>query len=598
MDFRNVAIIAHVDHGKTTLVDALLKQSWTFRENQEVWTCLMDSNDQEKERGITIYSKNTAVTYKDTKINIIDTPWHADFSSEVERVLRMVDSVILVVDAYEGPMPQTKFVLKKSIELWLKPLVVINKIDKPTARVDYVVDEIFDLMEKLGANDEQLDFPVVYAAARDGIAKLSMDEESDNIIPLFESILENVPPAPSDTEAPFRMQIANLDYDNFLGRMWVGRIYEWKVKVGQQVVIIGNDWVKRKWKIADILVTQWLNKVKVKEAVAWDIVQIAWISDIFVWETVCENEEQEALPAITIDEPTYKMKFLVNNSPFAGREWKYVTSRQIRERLEKEMETNVWLKINFLWDEFEVAGRWELHLSVLIETMRREWFELQVGAPEVVMKEENGQKLEPIEEVTIFTPSEFAGSIIERLWKRKWEMQHMEEDENGQTTLVFKIPSRWLIWFKGDFVTMTKWEWILASTLLWYEPYKGKIEKREVWAMISGENGKAMTYSLWNLQERWPIFIEPWTEVYEWMVIGEYLKWWDLVVNPCKNKKLTNMRASGSDEAMKLTPPRLMTLEQSIDYIWPDEYVEITPTKVRIRKIYLTENERKKHKKG
>ena len=598
MDFRNVAIIAHVDHGKTTLVDALLKQSWTFRENQEVWTCLMDSNDQEKERGITIYSKNTAVTYKDTKINIIDTPWHADFSSEVERVLRMVDSVILVVDAYEGPMPQTKFVLKKSIELWLKPLVVINKIDKPTARVDYVVDEIFDLMEKLGANDEQLDFPVVYAAARDGIAKLSMDEESDNIIPLFESILENVPPAPSDTEAPFRMQIANLDYDNFLGRMWVGRIYEWKVKVGQQVVIIGNDWVKRKWKIADILVTQWLNKVKVKEAVAWDIVQIAGISDIFVWETVCENEEQEALPAITIDEPTYKMKFLVNNSPFAGREWKYVTSRQIRERLEKEMETNVWLKINFLWDEFEVAGRWELHLSVLIETMRREWFELQVGAPEVVMKEVDGQKLEPIEEVTIFTPSEFAGSIIERLWKRKWEMQHMEEDENGQTTLVFKIPSRWLIWFKGDFVTMTKWEWILASTLLWYEPYKGKIEKREVWAMISGENGKAMTYSLWNLQERWPIFIEPWTEVYEWMVIGEYLKWWDLVVNPCKNKKLTNMRASGSDEAMKLTPPRLMTLEQSIDYIWPDEYVEITPTKVRIRKKYLTENERKKHKKG
>ena len=597
MDFRNVAIIAHVDHGKTTLVDALLKQSWTFRENQEMWTCLMDSNDQEKERGITIYSKNTAVTYKDTKINIIDTPWHADFSSEVERVLRMVDSVILVVDAYEGPMPQTKFVLKKSIELWLKPLVVINKIDKPTARVDYVVDEVFDLMEQLWANDEQLDFPVVFAAARDGIAKLSMDEESDNIIPLFESILENVPPAKSDTEAPFRMQVANLDYDNFLGRMWVGRIYEWTVKVWQQIIVIWNDWEKRKWKIADILVTQWLNKVKVKEAVAWDIVEIAWISDIFVWETVCDNEEQEPLPAIHIDEPTYKMKFLVNNSPFGGREWKYVTSRQIRDRLEKEMETNVWLKIDFTGDEFEVAGRWELHLSVLIETMRREWFELQVGAPEVVMKEVDGKKYEPIEIVTIFTPTEFAGSIIEKLGKRKWEMQEMQE-ENWITNLTFRIPARWLIGFKWEFTTMTKWEWILASIFDQYEPYKGHIEKREVGSMISGEQGSTMNFSLWKLQERWPIFVTARTEVYEWMVIGEYLKWWDLVVNPCKNKKLTNMRASGSDEAMKLTPPRLMTLEQSIDYIWPDEYVEITPTKVRIRKIYLTENERKKHKKG
>jgi GTP-binding protein len=597
MEFRNVAIIAHVDHGKTTLVDALLKQSWTFRENQEVGTRLMDSNDQEKERGITIYSKNTAVFYKDTKINIIDTPWHADFSSEVERVLRMVDSVILVVDAYEGPMPQTKFVLKKSLELGLKPLVVINKIDKPAARPDWVVDELFDLMESLWANDEQLDFPVVYAIARDGIAKLNLDEDSKDITPLFEAILKYVPSAPSDTNKPFRMQVANLDYDNFLGRMWVWRVYEGKVKVWQQIVIIDNKWNKRKWKVSAILTTEWLQKKKVDEAVAWDVVQIAWIDDIFVWETICENEDQEALPPIQIDEPTYKMKFLVNNSPFAGREWKYVTSRQIRERLERELETNVWLKINFWADEFEVAWRWELHLSVLIESMRREGFELQVGAPEVIMKEENWQKLEPFEEVTIFTPSEFAGSIIEKLWKRKWQMLEMNE-ENGQTNLKFKIPSRGLIGFKWDFTTMTKGEGILSSIFIGYEPYAGDIEKREVWSMISGENGKAMTYSLWNLQERWPIFIKPWTEVYEGMVIGEHLKWWDLVVNPCKNKKLTNMRAAGSDEAMRLTPPREMNLEQCIDYIWNDEYVEITPKNVRIRKIHLKESDRKKAKKN
>jgi len=597
MEFRNVAIIAHVDHGKTTLVDALLKQSWTFRENQEVWNRLMDSNEQEKERWITIYSKNTSVYYNWVKINIIDTPGHADFSSEVERVLRMVDSVILVVDAYEGPMPQTKFVLKKSLELGLKPLVVINKIDKPAARPDWVVDEIFDLMEKLGANDEQLDFPVVYAIAKDGIAKSSLDEQSENIVPLFEAILKYVDPAPSNVDKPFRMQVANLDYDNFLGRMWVGRIYEGKVKVGQQVVVIDNKWNKRKAKVTDILTTEWLKKVKVKEAVAGDVVQIAWISDIFVGETICENEYQEPLPSIQIDEPTYKMKFLVNNSPFAGREWKYLTSRQIRERLEKELETNVGLKIKFWSDEFEVAGRGELHLSVLIESMRREWFELQVWAPGVIMKEENGQKLEPMEEVTIFTPSEFAWAIIEKLGKRKGELQHMEEDENGQTTLIFKIPSRGLIGFKGEFVTLTKGEGIIASTFIGYEPYKGPIEKREVGSMISGETWKVMTYSLWNLQDRGPIFVKPWTEVYEWMIIWEHLKGWDLVVNPCKNKKLTNMRASGSDEAMRLTPPKETTLEQCIDYIWEDEYVEITPKNVRIRKIYLKESDRKKAKK-
>ncbi len=597
MEFRNIAIIAHVDHWKTTLVDALLKQSWLFRDNQEVGNRLMDTNEQEKERWITIYSKNTAVKYKNVKINIIDTPGHADFSSEVERVLRMVDWVVLVVDAYEGPMPQTKFVLKKSLELWLKPLVVINKIDKPTARPDEVVDEVFDLMDKLGANDEQLDFPVIYAIARDGIAKNSLDDNSDNIFPLFDAILKYIPPAPSDINKPFRMQVVNLDYDNFLGRMGVGRIYEGKVKVWQQVVVIDKNGQKRKAKVSAILVTEWLAKKKVSEAQAWDVVQIAWISDIFVGETICENENQEPLPKIKIDEPTYKMKFLVNNSPFAGREWKYVTSRQIRERLERELETNVWLRINFGADEFEVAGRGELHLSVLIEAMRREGFELQVGAPQVVFKEIDWQKYEPIEIVNIFTPSEFAGSIIEKLWKRKWEMLEMNE-ENGVTNLVFKIPSRWLIWFKSEFTTMTKWEWILSSTFEWYEPYKWDIDRRQVWSMISWETGIAMTYSLWNLQERWPIFIEPGTEVYEWMIIWEHLKWGDLVVNPCKNKKLTNMRAAGSDEAMRLTPPIKMTLEQAIDYIWEDEYVEITPKNIRLRKIHLTENERKKAKKA
>lgn len=594
MSFRNIAIIAHVDHGKTTLVDALLKQSGTFRENEKVDTCVMDSNDQEKERGITIYAKNTSIFYKGNKINVVDTPGHADFGSEVERVLRMVDSVCLVVDAYEGPMPQTKFVLKKSLQLGLKPLVIINKIDKPTARPDWVVDQLFDLFVTLGANDEQLDFPVCYAIAREWIAKRNLEDVSSDITPLYEMILEKVPEAANEVEKPFRMQVANLAYDNFLGRLAIGRVYEWKVKVGQDVVITSNAWVQRKGKIAEVLTNEWLNKIKVKEALAWDIITIAWIADIFVWETIAENMDVPALPAITIDEPTLKMEFLVNNSPFCGKEWKMVTGRQIRDRLEKELETNVGLKVDFdSGDNYIVSGRWELHLSVLIETMRREGYELQVWAPEVIMHVENGVKMEPIERVAVSVPSESSGSVIEKLGKRKWEMINMI-DENGQVSMEFKVPTRGLLGFKSEFTTITKWEWILTSAFEEFAPYKGPIEKREVWSMVSGEAGATMAYSLWKLQERGPLFVDPAVAIYEGMIIGEHLKWGELVVNATKNKQLTNVRASGTDEALRLVTPKRMTLEEAIDYIGPDEYVEVTPLSIRLRKKYLTETERKK----
>ncbi len=594
MKYINIAIIAHVDHGKTTLVDALLKQCGTFKEHEKVETCVMDSNDQEKERWITIYSKNTSVQYKDFKINIVDTPGHADFGSEVERVLRMVDSVVLVVDAYEGPMPQTKFVLRKSLELGLKPLVVINKIDKPTARPDYVIDHLFDLFVQLNASDEQLDFSSCYTIARDWIAKRHLNDESDNIHPLLDMIIEKVEPKENIADAPFRMQVANLAYDNFLWRLWIGRITDGTVKQWQEVVIIWNDGAKRKWKISDILTNEWLKKIKSKESSAWDIVTIAWISDIYIWETIGANDSVEPLPAITIDEPTLRMEFLVNNSPFAWREGKFVTGRQIRDRLERELETNVWLKIDLdTAENYIVSWRWELHLSVLIENMRREWFELQVWAPEVIFKMKTWVKYEPIERVAINLPSVSAWSIIERMWKRKWEMLAMSE-ENGITSLEFFVPTRGLLWFKSEFVTLTKWEWILTSSFEKYDAYKWDIEKREVWSMISWEAGTAMWYSLWKLQERGPIFIEPATEIYEWMIIWEHLKWWDLTVNATKNKQLTNIRASWTDEAIRLTPPRKFTLEDALDYISNDEYVEVTPKSVRLRKKYLNENERKK----
>lgn len=599
MSYRNIAIIAHVDHGKTTLVDELLKADDNFDTRVGIEERAMDSNAQEQERGITIYSKNTGITYKGNKINIVDTPGHADFGSEVERVLRTVDSVCLVVDAYEGPMPQTKFVLKKSLELGLHPIVVINKMDKPTARPDWVVDQLFDLFVTLGASDEQCDHlqEPIYAIARDGKAWTDENPSGESITPLLDYIMEKVEHTKEDVNAPLKMQIANLWYDSFLGRLGIGRIYEWTAKVGQEVFITNNQWVKRKGKITEILTNKGLEKEKAKEAYAGDIITIAGIPDIFVGETVAWNEDVESMPPITIDEPTLKMEFLVNNSPFAGREGKFVTSRQIRDRLEKELETNVWLKIDFdSWDNYEVAGRWELHLSVLIETMRREWYELQVWAPVVIMHEENGVKMEPIENVNISVPAGTEWAIIAELGKRKGMMSNMQE-ENGIVNLEFSVPTRWLLGFKSLFTTLTKWEGLLSSSFEKFEPYKGEIEKRAVGSMISMENGKTMAYSLFNLQDRGTIFVEPATEIYEGMIIGESAKDQDLTVNATKNKKLTNVRASGTDEALKLTPPKLMSLEEAIDYIGSDEYVEVTPESIRLRKKYLTETERKRNKK-
>lgn len=502
MKYLTVAIIAHVDHGKTTLVDALLKQGGAFRDNQAVDTCVMDSNDQEKERGITIYAKNTAIQIGDTKVNIVDTPGHADFGSEVERVLRMADSVLLLVDAYEGPMPQTRFVLRKSLELGLRPIVVINKIDKPTARPDWVLDQVFDLFVQLGATDEQCDFAHIYTIARDGVAKRELADESSNLQPLFDLILERVQPRENDATKPFRMQIANLSYDTFTGRQGIGRIVDGSVKTGANVFVIGNDGVKRKAKISKITTSLGLNKAEISEAFAGDIVSIAGIPDIFVGETVTTDENTESLPPITIDPPTLKMQFFVNDSPFAGREGDYVTSRHIRDRLEKELEMNVGLKVEFKDDgSFVVAGRGELHLAVLIETMRREGFELQVGAPEVIFHEENGVKMEPFEKCVINVPDESAGAVIEKMGKRRGIMQDMKS-ERGLTNLEFAIPTRGLLGFRREFITLTRGEGILASSFEKYSPYAGDINKREVGSMISGENGVAMTYSLWNLQER------------------------------------------------------------------------------------------------
>lgn len=600
MSFRNIAIIAHVDHGKTTLVDELLKADDNFDTRVGIEERAMDSNAQEQERGITIYSKNTGITYKGNKINIVDTPGHADFWSEVERVLRTVDSVCLVVDAYEGPMPQTKFVLKKSLELGLHPVVVINKMDKPSARAEWVVDQLFDLFVQLGATDEQLEHlnEPVYAIAREGKAWTDENPEQVNITPLLDYIMDKVAEAPNDAEAPFKMQIANLGFDNFLWRLGIWRIYEWVVKVGQDVFITSNEWVERKGRITEILTNEWLAKVKATTASAWDIVTIAWIPDIFVGETVSTVEKVEPMPAITIDEPTLKMEFLVNNSPFAGKEGKFVTSRQIRDRLEKELETNVWLKIDFdSGDNYEVAWRWELHLSVLIETMRREWFELQVWAPVVIMREENGVKMEPIENVNVSVPAWSEWAVIAELWKRKGIMSNMVET-NGVVNLEFKVPTRWLLGFKSEFTTMTKGEGLLSSSFDSFEEYKGPIEKRLVGSMISMENGKTMAYSLFNLQDRGKIFVQPATEIYEGMIIWESSKDQDLTVNATKNKKLTNVRASGTDEALKLTPPKIMTLEEAIDYISNDEYVEVTPETIRLRKKFLTETERKRNKKA
>ncbi len=589
MAIRNIAIIAHVDHGKTTLVDELLKQSWTMK--QVEWADLvMDNNDQERERWITIYAKNTAVRYNDETINIIDTPWHADFGSEVERVLRMVDSVILVVDAYEWPMPQTKFVLKKSLELGLQPIVVLNKIDKPTARPQEVINMLFDLFILLWATDEQTDFPVIYASALNGYAIKELTDEPKDMTALFDAILEYVPAAPSHPDKSFRMQIANLAYDDYVWRLGIGRVYEWTARVGQSVTILANDGAKRTGKISKIYTTLWLQRIEQTEAVCGDIVTIAGISDIFVGETIGVGDI-EALPSISIDEPTLRMEFLVNDSPFAGKEGKYMTSRNLEERLDKELETNVWLKVDNNDGRFVVSGRWELHLSVLIETIRREGWELQVWPPQVIYKEENGKKLEPIEQLIVNVDDGLAGSIIENVSNRKGIMQEMKS-ENGLTSIEFELPTRWLLWFRSEFILLTKGEGIMYSSFSRYDSYRWDIPKRQVGSMISANTGQAMMYSIFKLQDRGPIFVDPAQQIYEGMIVGEHLKWGDLSVNLTVNKQLTNVRNSGNDEAMRIAPIVHLGLEDALSYVGPDELIEITPKNIRLRKKYLTDQAR------
>ncbi len=593
MNYRNIAIIAHVDHGKTTLVDAMLKQSGTFSEREEIVERVMDSNDLEKERGITIYAKNTAIQIGDNKINIVDTPGHADFGSEVERVLRMVDSVLLLVDAYEGPMPQTKFVLRKSLELGLKPIVVINKIDKPSARPDEVHNMVFDLFAELGATDEQLDFHHIYTDAKKGYALKEIGDDNKDLQPLFDLILDVVPEAPSEIDKPLKMQPVNLAYDKFVGRMALGRVYEGTIKQGEKVSVIKLDGTVETQKISKLMTSKGLQKVEVPEAYAGDIVSIAGIANINVGETITDDSTAQPLPAIDIDPPTLTMNFLVNNSPFAGQEGKFVTSRQIRERLERELETNVGLEVEFPEnsDSFKVSGRGEMHLSVLIETMRREGYELQVSQPQAIIREIDGKKEEPYETVTIDLPDEMSGTVIEQLGKRKGEMVNMTS-ASGSTRLEYIIPTRGLLGYTTIFTTSTKGEGTLSHVFLHYGPHKGDIERRVSGSLISGFTGKTLGFSLNNLQQRGALFVGPAEEVYEGQVVGTSSKG---TMTPTKGKNLTNMRSSGADDAVNLTPPIDMNLERALEYIEDDEYVEVTPENVRIRKIFLTEHMRKRN---
>jgi len=585
MEIRNVAIIAHVDHGKTTITDAIMKQTGAAAEEAS-----MDSNDLERERGITIYAKNTSVRYKETKINIVDTPGHADFGSEVERVLRSIDSVVLVVDAQEGPMPQTRFVLKKSLELGHKPMVVINKIDKPAARLGEVEEEIYELFLDLGADDTQLDFSTIYAIGRDGIAKVKPEDDSADMTPMLDMILDHVEPAKNDTEAPLRLQPFSLAYDNFLGRLAVARVYEGKLTEGQ--VFVKKDGENaRSAKVIKIFTFEGVERTETKEAVAGDIVMFAGIDDIDIGETVCAEEGAEILPAITVDEPTISLTFLVNDSPFAGKEGKFVTREQIRERLEKELEVNVGLRVDF--DTFTVYGRGEMHIAVLLENMRREGFELSVSQPQVIVKDIDGVKSEPYEELTITVPEEASGAIIEKLGKRKGVMSDMKHGADG-VRMLFEIPTRGALGYRSEFVVDTKGEGILSSRFLEFRAHAGEIKKRAVGSMISGETGKALAFSIANLQQRGTMYIGASTEVYEGQVIGNTAKGEEMTVNPIKGKQLTNMRASGSDEAISLTPPVVMTIEKGMEIMVDDEYLEITPLSIRLRKQALTENDRVK----
>ncbi|PIR73642.1 MAG: translational GTPase TypA [Candidatus Moranbacteria bacterium CG10_big_fil_rev_8_21_14_0_10_35_21] len=586
MEIRNIAIIAHVDHGKTTLTDAILRQTGTTEEG-----VTMDSNALEKERGITIYSKNTSVVYKDTKINIVDTPGHADFGSEVERVLRSIDSVLLIVDAQEGPMPQTRFVLKKSLELGLKPIVVINKIDKPAADPDLTQEQVFELFLDLRASDEQLDFKVVYAIGRDGIAKKHLDDESKDLVPLLDTILEKVSPAKADVNAPLRFQPFNLAYDNFLGRLAVGRIYEGKIKTGENLFVKKMNGEKDSGKVTKLFTFEGTKRKEVNEAFAGDIVMVAGFPKIDIGETICALENQEALPVIKIDEPTISLKFLVNDGPFAGREGKFVTNKQLRERLEKELEVNVGLKIEFFPECYLVYGRGELHVAILLENMRREGYELQVSQPQVIIKEEGGKKLEPYEEATIDVPQEYSGAVIEKLGKRKGIMTDMKKT-GSQVRMLFEIPTRGLLGYRSEFTIDTRGDGILCSRFLEFREYAGAISKRDVGSMVSMVGGKSAGFALANLQDRGVLYIGPATEVYEGMVIGNVAKGTDMSVNPIKGKQLSNMRSSGADEAIQLIPPMKITLERGLEVMAEDEYMEVTPLSVRIRKQYLKDIDR------
>lgn len=594
-DIRNIAIIAHVDHGKTTLVDALLKQSHVFRSNEKVEERVMDSNDLEKERGITILSKNTAVKYGDVKINIVDTPGHADFGGEVERVLKMVDSVLLVVDSYEGPMPQTKFVLKKSLELGLKPIVIINKIDKPDARPTEVIDEVFDLFVELGASDEQLDFQILYASAREGFARYNVEDDNADMTPIFETIIKYVAPPEGYLDEPLQMLVTTLDTNAFVGKIAIGKIERGRVKRNQTVALVRHDGSSSNYKITSVFTYNGLKKEEAEEAGMGDIVAVSGVVDANIGETIADSSCPEALPFVKIDEPTLSMNFMVNDSPFAGQEGEFVTSRHLRDRLLKELETNVSLKVKEITpDCFEVSGRGELHLSVLIETMRREGYEFQVSKANVIFREENGVKEEPIEYLTIDVPEEFMGPVMEKLGPRKAEMVNMTSAVNGYTRLEFTVPARGLIGFRNEFMTDTKGNGIMNHVFHGYEKFKGEIPGRSRGSIVSFEAGDSIAYGLFNAQERGQLFIGAGVPVYTGMIVGVSARAEDIDINVCKGKKLTNTRSSGADEALKLTPPIEMSLEQCLEFINADELVEVTPENIRMRKRILDSAERKR----
>lgn len=594
---KNVAIIAHVDHGKTTLVDAVLRQAGVFRENEKLVERVMDSNDIEKERGITIFSKNASLNYKDYKINIVDTPGHADFGGEVQRILKMVDSVLLLVDAFEGPMPQTKYVLKNSLELGLKPIVVINKIDRPNARPHDVLDMVFDLFIELNATDEQLDFPVIYASAKDGYAKREIEYESDDIFPLLDMIIEEVPDTTGDDSAPFQMLISAIEYNDYLGKMGTGKIYNGTVNIGDEVLLITKDDERISYRVSKIFTYEGLQKIEAKTAYAGDIISIAGLEKIDVGETIADKENPIALPYVNIDEPTLAMEFMINDSPFMGKSGKWVTSNKIYERLQKELQTNVSLVVEKTdsADTFIVKGRGELQLSILMENMRREGYEFQVSKPKVIYKEVDGKLLEPYELSLVDVSEEYVGSVIDMMGSRKGELINMSPAIDGYSRLEFKVPARGLIGFRNEFLTETRGTGIMNQSFLEYGEYKGEIGNSKHGSLIAMEAGVALGYSLNNFQPRGTLFINPNTEVYAGMIVGQHSKDKDLIINVCRGKKLTNTRAAGNDDAIKLIPPRIFSLEQALEYIGDDELLEITPDCIRLRKKILHHTERKRY---